>query len=354
MIPLYKPHMPELPELDTILHSGQLAAGVYTRKFEELLQRYLGITHVAATNSFNGAVSVATATLGLQRGDEIIASPMACLASTQPYAGEGLRIVWADIDPETGTLDPDSVRSKITTKTRAIVHNHFCGYPGYINEINAIGRENGLTVIDDGIECFGTTYHGKKIGACGTDVTVFSFNPVRVLTTIDGGALIFKDKALHEKSLLVRDCGIDRTLFRDELGEIRPECDISLQGYSATLSNANAYIGTRQFDGLEGRLCQQRKNAAKWDATLRDYGPYRPLKSSNGEPNYWVYGILAPDKRACIRQFRELGYYASGVHINNNIYSVFGKQPTLKGVDQFMNSFVALPCGWWMADQNEA
>ena len=346
--------MPELPELDTILHSGQLAAGVYTRKFEELLQRYLGTTHVAATNSFNGAVSVVTATLGLQRGDEIIASPMACLASTQPYAGEGLHIVWADIDPETGTLDPDSVRSKITTKTRAIVHNHFCGYPGYINEINAIGRENGLTVIDDGIECFGTTYHGKKIGACGTDVTVFSFNPVRVLTTIDGGALIFKDKALHEKSLLVRDCGIDRTLFRDELGEIRPECDISLQGYSATLSNANAYIGTRQFDGLEERLHRQKKNAAKWDATLRDYGPYRPLKSSNGEPNYWVYGILAPDKRACIRQFRELGYYASGVHINNNIYSVFGKQPTLKGVDQFMNSFVALPCGWWMADQNEA
>lgn len=159
--------MPELPELDTILHSGQLAAGVYTRKFEELLQRYLGITHVAATNSFNGAVSVATATLGLQRGDEIIASPMACLASTQPYAGEGLRIVWADIDPETGTLDPDSVRSKITGKTKAIVHNHFCGYPGYIDEINAIGRENGLTVIDDGIECFGTTYRGKKIGACG-------------------------------------------------------------------------------------------------------------------------------------------------------------------------------------------
>ena len=108
------------------------------------------------------------------------------------------------------------------------------------------------------------------------------------------------------------------------------------------------------FDGLEERLHRQKKNAAKWDATLRDYGPYRSLKSSNGEPNYWVYGILAPDKRACIRQFRELGYYASGVHINNNIYSVFGKQPTLKGVDQFMNSFVALPCGWWMADQNEA
>lgn len=353
MIPLYKPYMPELPELDAILHSGQLAAGVYTRKFEKLLQQYLGTPHVAAVNSFNSAVSVAAATLGLQRGDEVIASPMACLASTQPYAGEGLRIVWADIDPETGTLDPDSVCSKITGRTKAIVHNHFCGYPGYIDEINAIGRENGLTVIDDGIECFGTTYHGKKIGECGTDVTVFSFNPVRVLTTIDGGALIFKDETLYKKSLLVRDCGIDRGNFRDEMGEIRPDCDISLQGYSATLSNVNAYIGIRQFDRLEERLRQQRKNAEKWDATLCEYGPYRPLKNGNGEPNYWVYGLLAPDKRACIRQFRELGYYASGVHINNNIYSVFGKQATLKGVDKFMDSFVALPCGWWMENQDE-
>ena len=354
MIPLYKPYMPELPEIDGILHSGQLAAGKYTFDFEKKLHEYFDHDFILATSTFNTAISVAITTLGLQYNDEVIASPMACLASTQPYATAGLKIVWADIDPNTGTLDPNSVRNKITSRTKAIIHNHFCGYPGYIDEINAIGRENGVFVIDDGIECFGTRYKGKLIGDCGTDVTVFSFNPVRVLTTVDGGGVIFSKKDDYEKAVLVRDCGIDRSIFRDELGEINPKCDISVQGYSATLSNVNSYIGIRQFDTLEKRLEIQRKNAERWNETLSTYGDYRPLSCSNGEPNYWVYGLLASNKRECIEKFRNIGYYASGVHINNNIYSVFGKQETLPGVKEFYDSFVALPCGWWINSENNS
>ena len=350
MIPLYKPYMPAVPKLDEILHSGQLAAGRYTREFEVCLKKYLGTERVAVVNSFNSAISVVITTLGLEHGDEVILSPMACLASTQPYAGEGMKIVWADIDPRTGTMNPESVRAKITPKTKAIVHNHYCGYPGYIAEINQIGREHGITVIDDGIECFGTCYKDQLIGNCGTDVTVFSFNPVRMLTTIDGGAIAFKDQKLYEKSLLVRDCGIDRKKFRDNLGEISPNCDITMQGYSATLSNVNAYVGVCQFEGLDRRMELYQKNAAHWDALLTAESGCTPLKSANGTPNYWVYGMLSMDKQAAIRKFREMGYYASGVHINNNIDSVFGKAETLPGVQAFMDSFVALPCGWWMED----
>lgn len=348
MVPLYKPYMPELPEIDGILHSGRLATGEYTNRFEELLRDFIGNKNTAAVNSFNSAVSVAATTIELNFGDEVIASPMACLASTQPYAGEGLKIVWSDIDPSTGTLEPDDITKRITSKTKAIIHNHFCGYPGYIDEINRIGKEYGLTVIDDGIECFGSTYKGRKIGNCGTDITVFSFNPVRILTTIDGGAIVFKDEELYKKSLLVRDCGIDRTVFRDEIGEISPKCDIALQGYSATLSNVNAYIGIEQFSDLEKRLEKQKENAAVWDSVFEKMSDFKPIRSNDGEPNYWVYGILAPDKRQCIESFRNKGYYASGVHINNNIYSVFGGEKTLPGVKDFMEHFVALPCGWWV------
>lgn len=352
MIPLYMPYMPELPDVNAILHSGQLAAGKYTKEFENGLQRYVGINNILATSTFSTAISVAITACGFEHGDEVIASPMACLASTQTYATAGLKIVWADIDPVTGTLSPDSVREKISIRTKGIIHNHFCGYPGYIDEINAIGREYGLTVIDDGIECFGTTYKGKKIGDCGTDVTVFSFNPVRVLTTVDGGAVLFRNKYLYEQGILIRDCGIDRRIFRDELGEINPACDIALQGYSATLNNVNAYIGTRQLKTIENRLKKQRENAKKWDDVLDDEAGCKPLTSRNGEPNYWVYGVLASNKRECILKFREKGFYASGVHINNNIYSIFGKQDTLQGVQEFYDSFVALPCGWWVSDED--
>ncbi len=349
MIPLFKPYMPQLPEMDAILHSGALAYGNYTKQFEEKLKTYFAAPYLIVTNSFNTAISVAITSLGIVPGDSIIASPMACLASTQPYLSSGLTVRWADVDPQTGTLSPESVKKQITKETKAIVHNHFCGYPGYIEEINAIGKEYGVPVIDDGIECFGSEYKGKKIGSCGTDVTVFSLTAVRFCNCIDGGVVIFKDKAMYEKSLLVRDCGIDRSRFRDALGEINPDCDISLIGYSATMSNVTGYIGLQQMAEIDELLKKHRRQAEKWEKYFEDQNTYIPVRREHCKPNYWVYGVLADHKTDTIKKFREAGYYASGVHIRNDIYSAFGKQEAaLPGVDAFYQRFVALPCGWWM------
>lgn len=349
LIPLYKPFTPELPELDTILCSGALAYGDYTKKFEERLRDYFGTPYLITTANFHLAISVALMTIGMKSGDAIIASPMACLASTQPYLSYGLSIDWADIDSTTGTLLPESVRKRISKNIKAIIHNHFCGYPGYIEEINAIGKEYGIPVIDDGIECFGAEYHGMKIGNCGTDVTVFSLSAVRFCNCIEGGVVIFKDKKLYEKSLLIRDCGIDRTRFRDELGEINPKYDISLVGYSATMSNVNGYIGLRQMDEVENLLVKHRLQADKWSRFFEEENDFLPLYQKECNPNYWVYGLLVNDKVEAIKKFREMGYYASGVHIRNDMYSAFGKQDVvLPGVDDFSKRFIALPCGWWM------
>lgn len=349
MISLFNPYMPELPEMDSILHSGALNYGNYTKKFEDKLKEYFGTPYLIVTNSFSTAISVALTTLNVVPGDDIITSPMACLASTQPFLSSGLNVKWADVDPNKGTLNPDSVRKQITKRTKVIVHNHFCGYPGYIDEINDIGREFGIPVIDDGIECFGSEYKGKLIGNCGTDITVFSLTAVRFCNCIDGGIVIFKDEEQYKKSLLVRDFGIDRTHFRDELGEISSKCDISLIGYNATMSNVNGYIGLKQMDTIDSLLCKHRNQAKKWSDILNYRSSLIPIYSRDCKPNYWVYGVLAKDKENTIKYFRNQGYYASGVHIRNDIYSVFGKQEmALPGVDKFYNSFVALPCGWWM------
>ncbi|MBQ3548143.1 MAG: aminotransferase class V-fold PLP-dependent enzyme [Clostridia bacterium] len=343
--------MPELPELNNILHSGQLAYGTYTREFEEKLKKFFGTQYLIVTNSFNTAISVAITTLGLSFGDEVLASPMACLASTQPYLSSGLQIRWADVDNKLGALDPESVRQRITSNTKAIVHNHFCGYPGYIDEINKIAAEHGIPVIDDCIEGFGSEYKGKKLGSLGTDVTVFSLTAVRIPNTIDGGIVIFKNEELYKKSLLIRDCGIDRSNFRDSIGEINPECDINIIGYSATMSNVNGYIGSRQMDKVEHILEMQRCRAREWERNLSYLDDVRSIQKDFHNPNYWVYGIRANDKRKTILEFREKGYYASGVHINNNIYSIFGDYVDLPGTNDFYSHFVALPCGWWMCEE---
>lgn len=353
MIPIYKPYMPQniSADINEILYSGQLGFGKYGREFESKLRSYIGSEYVLSIGSYNTAMLIVLSTLGLSAGDEVIASPVSCLASNQPFAVKGLKVVWADINPETGSMCPDDVKLKITKRTKAIFHNHFCGYLGCIDEINAIGQSYNIPVIDDGIEAFGSEFKGKKLGNVGTDVTVFSFQTVRLPNTIDGGAIVFKDKRLYEKALLIRDYGIDRTNFRTSNGEINADCDIRLEGYAGLMSELNSYLGSKQMDIIDNLLNTQRKNGENWNKELVN-SIIKPLKlTSNSIPNYWVFGTLCENKQEAISDFRRNGFYATGVHINNNVYSVFGDKIFLKGVNKFMDHFVAIPSGWWIENK---
>lgn len=334
----------ELPELENILHSGVLAYGKWGREFESKLRSYIGVENLMTTNTYAMAIQIALTVLGLKPGDEVISSPMSCLASNQPLNTYGLNVKWADIDPKTGTLCPESVRKLITPNSKLIFHNHFCGYIGYVDEINSIGREFDIPVIDDCVEAFGSKYKGYIAGNLGTDITIFSFQTVRLPNTIDGGAIVFKDKKLYEAALLARDFGIRRNIFRDQNGEISPLCDISTPGFGGTMSDVNSYIGCLQMDALSDLLTKQKKNAEKWNQEIKHFTMnYR----KEIEPNYWIYGLLSDNKTKDMLSFREQGFYASGVHLPNSYYSVFGKQGHHPGVLDFNDKFIAIPCGWW-------
>lgn len=345
MIPLYKPYMPaELPELEKILHSGALAYGKWGKEFESKLRSFVGVENLLTTNTYEMSIQIALTILGLKPEDEVIASPMSCLASNQPLNTFGLKVKWADIDPKSGTLSPDSVRQSISHKTKIIFHNHFCGYIGYVDEMNAIGREFGIPVIDDCIEAFGTKYKGNFAGNLGTDITIFSFQKVRLPNAIDGGAIVFKDKKLYEDALLARDFGINRNIFRDKYGEISPLCDIATPGFGGTMSEVNSYIGSLQMDSICKLLEKQRENAEKWN---KKTDLFKLNNRKEIDPNYWVYGVLSENKIEDMLRYREQGFYASGVHLPNTYYSAFGNQGQLHGVQEFYNKFIAIPCGWW-------
>ena len=351
MIPIFKPYMPKnlQPELDHILNSGSLAYGKYGKIFEKELANYIENPYILTISSYNQAMLMALSILGLQAGDEVIVSPVSCLASNQPFIIKGIKVIWADVNPQTGSLCVDDVKRKISSKTKAIFHNHFCGYLGNIKEINQLAKQHGLWVVDDCIEAFGSEYEGKKVGNLGTDLTVFSFQTVRLPNTIEGAAISFASQALYEKALLIRDYGIDRSQFRTSQGEISVNCDINLEGYGATLSEINSYIGYKQMAEIEHLLKQQQYNAHFWQEKLQNVASIQPMPlSSNTQPNYWVYGVLCEDKAQALLDFRNQNWYATGVHINNNIYSVFKNKENLKGVNEFMSRFLALPCGWWV------
>ncbi len=350
MVPLYKPYMPNnLPEINNILHSGELSYAKWGKKFEKKLGEYIGNPNIIVVNSYNSAMIVLLTTLGIKKGDEVIASPMSCLASNQPFATIGAKVVWADIDPNLGTLNPESVKQKITSNTKAIFHNHFCGYPGYIEEINEIGKEYGVYVVDDAIEAFGSRYKNNIIGKTGSDSTVFSFQTVRLPNTIDGGAVCFRDNDLFEKAKRVRDLGINREHFRDKYGEISKDYDINEPGYSATLSEINSYIGFVQMESIDELINKQVQNSHAWKCLIsRKNIKAKELHMSFQKPNFWIFGILVPNKLEFLLESRSKGFYVSSVHLPNNNYSIFGNKGNLKGVDEFFSKFLALPSGWWV------
>lgn len=187
------------------------------------------------------------------------------------------------------------------------------------------------------------------IGNVGTYVTIFSFNLVKFPNTLDGGAIIFKDELLYEKSLLERDAGIDRRRFNDDYGEINPSCAIEIVGHSATPMELGSYIGIQQMKQAESIIAKQFDNVRQWNIiNIKGFPEINPFVNKDALSNYWVYGVLVPDKRAYLKLFREKGFYAYGVHYYSNAYSVLGEKKELPGVIYFYNRFVAILSGWWV------
>lgn len=335
--------------LEGILRSGQLTSGNYLRTFEKYVQDYIGNPYFLLTGSNTYASLIALALCDLKNEDEIIASPMACLASNQPVLNFGAKIIWADIDPLTGTLNPEDVKRKITAKTKAILHYHWGGYPGFIDEINAIGNEHGIYVIDDAIESFGAIYKDKKIGNLGTPITTFSFQTVRLPNSIDGGGLSFKDEAMYQRALLMRDFGITRSGFRDSFNELSITSDITEIGYNAIMNEMSAYIGTKVMEKTPELIQSQRENALIWDKVMEARGISETLIRKETLPNYWIYSFLTNRQHEDMLFFREKGFYASKVHVRNDHYSCFGKfDASLLGVTEFAKTQLSIPSGWWI------
>jgi perosamine synthetase len=351
MIDLYKVYSPSTPfanKIEEIIHSGKLTSGFYLNQFEKKIRDFIGNPYILVVSNYNYASLISLALCDLRNNDEVIASPMSCLASNQPVLNFGAKIVWADIDPNTGSLNPEDVIKKISRKTKAIIHYHWAGYPGYIDEINQIGIEYGIPVIDDAIESFGSRYKGFNIGNLGSRFTLFSFQTVRLPNSIDGGAIAFSNEADYHRALKMRDFGIDRKTFRNEINEISSFSDIDSMGYNAIMNEVNAFIGQLIMEDVPELLEKQKQNALMWDEVCHNEG-YQPLSLKSGnEPNYWVYSFLTDRVKEDLVKYRSEGYYASQVHLRNDYYSCFGKfDSSLKGVRTFEEKQLSVPSGWW-------
>src|SRR3989338_1253499 len=194
-IPLFKVHMPEsvLKPLNEVLMSGFIGQGPKVEEFEKKIGDFIGNPNVLTVNSGTSAIQLAYRLAGVGIGDEVITTPMTNIATNVPIIAAGGKIKWADIDSETGSLSPDSVKKKISKKTKAIMAMQWGGYPPNMDEIHEIAQDFGIKVIEDAAQGFGAEYKNRKTGSY-SDFTIFSFQAIKHITTGDGGALICRNR----------------------------------------------------------------------------------------------------------------------------------------------------------------
>lgn len=201
----------DIKEVVKVLKSGWITQGLKIKEFEAALCKYTGAKYAVVVSSGTAALHIACLTAGIKKGDEVITSPITFVASANCVLYCRGKPVFADIREDTINIDPEEIEKKVTKNTKAIIPVHFAGHPCDLKEIHKIAKENRLIIIEDAAHALGAEYKGSKIGSCKySDMTIFSFHPVKSITTGEGGAITTNNKEFYEKLLMLRTHGITK------------------------------------------------------------------------------------------------------------------------------------------------
>jgi perosamine synthetase len=287
------------------LRAPQLTCGPRVAQLEAALAGWLGAPHATVCASGTAALHLAYAALGIGAGDEIITTPLtfSATAAAAYYVGATVRI--ADVDPVTGNLTPASVEPLITPRTRAIVPVHLGGLPADMAELGELARARGLRVIEDACHALGARYRGCPVGAGASDAVVFSFHPVKHITTGEGGAIVVRDPDVKRRMDRLRQHGIERdpARFRAVDAPAGPWVyEVQELGWNYRLSDLACALGLTQLAKLDGFLADRRRLAAHYRAELaRVFGAAAgvtpPAELADRESAYHLFAVAIDFER---------------------------------------------------------
>lgn len=255
--------------LDVLRSGNDLTCGPKIAELEEKLCRITGAKYAVAVSNGTAALHVACLAAGIGEGDEVITTPITFAASANCALYCGARPVFADIDERTWNIDPQSVRERITERTKAVVAVDFTGQSAQLDELLEICREKGILLITDGAHSIGTKYKGRPVGSVA-DMTTFSFHPVKTVTAGEGGAVVTSDPALYERLSLFRAHGITRN---PALMEKEPDGpwyyeQVAL-GYNYRMTDIQAALLISQLDKLDRFVARRREIVARYNEAFR-------------------------------------------------------------------------------------
>ncbi len=316
-IPLFKPSMnnEEVNAVTKVLKSGWIGLGPKTEEFEKKFAEYIGVKHAIALNSCTSALHLALKVTGIQRGDEVITTPITFASTSEAVAYNGAIPVYADVESETLNINPKDIVKKITRKTRAILPVHYGGHPCDMDEINSIAAKHNLIVIEDAAHACGAEYKGRKIGN-SENMACFSFHAVKNLAMGDGGMITTNNDEIAKRLRRLRWMGIDKSTYDRDHTKYLWDYRIVEQGYKSHMNDLNASIGIVQLKKLDGANKKREEITKAYNKAFKNIRRISPpvikkdVKKSYHNYSMRVEGV---DREELIKHLNERGISA-GVH----------------------------------------
>lgn len=341
----------DIKSVDEVLRSDWLTQGPKVLEFEKALAGYAGAKYAVAVCNGTAALHLAYLAAGLKKGDEVITTPNTFVATANMLLHIGARPVFCDIRLDTNNIDESKIEKLITKKTKAIVPVHFAGQPCEIGAILKIAKKHKLLVIEDACHALGAEYQGRKIGGI-SDLTVFSFHPVKPITTGEGGAVLTNREDFYNQLLLLRSHGITK----DEKGfNVMTEL-----GFNYRITDLQAALGISQLKRLE-LFAEKRLRAVRlYEKYLAGNDNIILPKEIAGDRSAWHLFVIRTK-----RQKDRLPLYNflknAGAGVNFHYPAVYShpyyrqndyEKVKLKNMEEYHNSAITLPCFVDLTEKN--
>ena len=356
MLPVSRPSIgqEELEQIRKVFATGWLGLGSVVFEFENKLKEYLGANHVIAVNTGTTALHLALDGYGISEGDEVIVPSLTFCASIQVITALKAIPVFCEIDPRTLSIDIEDITKRITHKTKAIMPVHYCGNVCDMDALLGLAGQHDIFVIEDAAHAFGSSYKGKNVGSFG-DATCFSFDPIKMITCGEGGAVVLSDDVIAEKIRRKRILGIDKDTWHRYKNERAWFYEVTTQGYRYHMSNINAAIGLAQFEKLDEFINRKRDIVRFYNENFDRIRQVELIDWNLEEAAPFTYIIrIVNGQRDKLMDFLKSQDIGSGVHyIANHIQPFFKKYASpLPITEKVWQEILTLPLYYDMTDKD--
>ncbi|MFX1297589.1 MAG: UDP-4-amino-4,6-dideoxy-N-acetyl-beta-L-altrosamine transaminase, partial [Promethearchaeota archaeon] len=353
----------EIEEVIDTLKSAWITTGPKMKKFEDMFKNYIGSKFSVAVNSGTAALHISTSSIDINPGDEVITTPLTFVASANCIVYRGGTPILADIKRDTYNIDPNEIRKRITPKTKAIIPVHFAGQPCEMDEILEIAEENDLYLIEDAAHAIDAEYKGKKIGNI-SDLTIFSFHPVKNITTAEGGMVTTNDEDLYEKLLMYRTHGITKDSEKRFGKSGDYSYDMQYLGFRYNLSELHAALGIHQLNKLKSFQRRRREIVEIYNKEFQSIEEIQiPIVKSNVKHSWHLYVIqidinkLRVDRDYIFRALRGenigVNVHYIPIHYHSFYQKNFGlKKGILPNVEWLFPRLITIPLYPRMTDED--